>query len=126
MNKLSNTPRLIKKCTYSPKIKLDTVDIYKNNELSQALEYSADDSDACLGLQTSYNLFSGIESSGSSYKYTIDVPLSGGVKNDDYITDNSEFFNMEQTMSKIEPTYIYIAFIILIMMLLVYTKNNEL
>ncbi len=114
-------PNIMGLCNYGSKIKLDTADAYKNNELIQAVEYSADDSDVCLGLQTSYNLFSGVESSGSSFKYTMQAPMNGG--SHAYINKH-EFFGIEDSISKLDPFYFYIVSIVFVITCMVYLKQH--
>lgn len=119
-----NITNVIKTCGYGSPVKFDTADIYQNNELLQAINYSADDNDVCLGLQTSFNLFSGIESGGSSYKYTIPHLQSNGsiMQN----INEHEYFGIDETFSKIDPIHLYLTFIILVIMCMIYVKHNEL
>lgn len=69
-----NITKIINKCNYGPKYDVDNVDLYKNTKLSQSFDYIIGEDNICLNLQTIQNLFSGIESGGSSYKYTVTVP----------------------------------------------------
>lgn len=69
-----NIAKIIKKCNYGSNYNSDNIDLYKNAKLSQSVDFIEQEDDLCLELQTIQNLFSGIESNGSSYKYTITVP----------------------------------------------------
>lgn len=104
---------------------LDTADNYKNIELREALFYTYDDFNPCLEIGTSHNLFSGIESSGSSYKYTVEAPLN---RNSDNINLN-EHFQENTIISYISNTnylFIYFMCIVFTLFLIVYVKKNNL
>ena len=91
-----NIAKIIKKCNYGSNYNSDNIDLYKNAKLSQSVDFMEQEDDLCLELQTIQNLFSGIESNGSSYKYTITVP---NVNNNLF-----EFFDANTDLNKKIPT----------------------
>lgn len=68
----TNLIKLINKCNYGPEINSDN-DVKFTQLIDNSITY--DDTYTCLELQTAYNLYSGVESSGSSYKYTTLPPI---------------------------------------------------
>lgn len=93
-----NISKIINKCNYGSSFDTDNVDIYKNTGLSQSINYFGDEINTCLDLQTIQNLFSGIESNGSSYKYTLNIPnLNNNVL--ELFKSNNEYFQYGEKYS---------------------------
>lgn len=118
-----NLYNIIKSCNYTPVIFSDVINSYKNVQLNQALEYTHDDQNPCLGVQQSFNLLSGVDSSGSSYKYTT-VPIIGKIS--PFIKTENEHFGIENRISNLDPVYLYFICIILAILLLIFVEKNKL
>lgn len=103
---------MISECNYGPKIN----NAHKNTKLDISMDYAMNDPDVCLELQTAQNLFSGIESNGSSYKYTIDRPI-------DDITIRNEYFGLQDSLNIFDQSYVLLFAIIIILFCLSYGQS---
>lgn len=127
---------IINGCDYGSKFRSDSLETYQKNELIQSIIYTANGDDICLDIQTSQNLNSnGIESKGSSYKYTLDIQNGGNLINlnknhkdeqENFCLDCLNYFgevnkNINNFDSKCNALLILILIIILI-----YLVNNYL
>lgn len=116
------------KCNYQSEIMIDNTDTYKNTELEQSINYANDDNNVCLGLQTAHNLFSGVESSGSSYEYTVHFPTNI-INTIHTIYAGNEYFEPcygINNIDKLDPIYIFLCVICIVIICLIYVQKQEL
>jgi len=92
-----NINDIINGCNYGSAIRADSIDSYNKEESIDKLYYTAGGDDACIDLQTIYNINSDSHTSkGSSYEYTLNPAF---VNNNKRRTGDEHFKN--------EPIIVY-------------------